>query len=106
MQVSINILTDGEVFLDMLKAVIREWYRSPWEHERQRARYALTLYQQALNVYQEYLAEARTRAESGYNTDVDRRLVSDMETRLAYWQKKLAELTGAGMEGEVASQAR
>lgn len=94
MEVSINILTDGEAFLDLLKAVIREWYRSPWDHERQRAYFALNLYQQSLDAYRDFLNQAKTKTETGYNTEVDRHLVGDMEARLAYWEKKLAELTG------------
>lgn len=94
MEVSINVLTDGEAFLDLLKAAIREWYRSPWEHERQRARFALSLYHQSLAAYRGFLNEAKNKTETGYNTEVDRRLVSDMEAKLAYWENKLAELTG------------
>jgi hypothetical protein len=77
---------------DLLKAVIRQWQASPWQHERDRAAYAELLYQRCLDVYADYLEEARAKAESGYNTEVDRRLVRQMEEKLAYWQRKLREI--------------
>ncbi|MBC7334959.1 MAG: hypothetical protein H5U01_01630, partial [Clostridia bacterium] len=39
------------------------------------------------------LEEAKARAEGGYNTEVDRRLVREMEEKLAYWQRKLEEVS-------------
>lgn len=94
MDLTINLRQEGESLFDLLKAAIRQWQTSPWPHERERAAYALSLYQRSLAAYASYLEEARSKAESGYNTEVDRRLVREMEEKLAYWQKKLQELSG------------
>jgi hypothetical protein len=91
----INLYTEGEQFFDLLKAAIRDWQNSPWEHERRRAGYATELYQRGLNILRAHLEETRARAEGGYFTEVDSKMLSKAEDRLAYWEKKLAELIGS-----------
>ncbi len=93
LDVIINLRRDGDQLLDLLKAVIREWQGAPWPHERERAVYALNLYQQCLNQYRSALEQARSQVEQGYNTLGDQKLITDLEQKIAYWEKKLAELT-------------
>ena len=94
MQVTVNLLNEGKDFFDLLKATVREWQFSTWEHERKRAKFAIDLYERSLTVYRGYLDEVKTKVEQGYNTDLDRKLVADLEATLVYWEKKLTEMTG------------
>jgi hypothetical protein len=95
MDLTINLRQEGEKLLDLLKATIRQWQSSPWPHERERAQFAGQLYQRCLAAYTRHLEEAKARAEGGFNLEVDRRLVKEMEEKLAYWQRKWEELTGS-----------
>lgn len=99
MEVTVNLRQEGESLFDLLKAAIRQWQASPWQHERERAAYAERLYQRCLAAYAGYLEEAKARLEGGYNTEVDRRLVKEMEEKLAYWQRKLEEVGGKAAVG-------
>lgn len=89
----INLHKEADSFFDLLKAVIRQWQASPWQHERERAGFAVLLFERCLQVCTGYLEEAKAKAESGYNLEVDQRLVKEMESKLLYWQRKLEELT-------------
>lgn len=91
----IDLHAEGDPFFDMLKAVIREWQKAPWPHERERAAYARGMYLRGMEVYRGRLQEAKERAEQGFNTLMDQKLVREMEQKLAYWEKKLAELGNA-----------
>lgn len=92
MQVSVSLLNEGKYFFDLLKATVREWQSSNWEHEKRRARYAIDLYERSLTVYREYLNSVKAKVEQGYNTELDRKLVADLESDLVYWEKKLVEI--------------
>ncbi|MDK2854810.1 MAG: hypothetical protein PWQ41_359 [Bacillota bacterium] len=94
LDVQVNLYRDGEKFFDLLKAVLREWHKSPWPHEQERAEYAKTLFAEALAVYQNYLARAREKVAGGYATPADQKLLERMEERFNYWQGKFQELTG------------
>ncbi|MGB9661196.1 MAG: hypothetical protein ACPL5F_04155 [Moorellaceae bacterium] len=94
LELTVNLYTEGEKFFDLLKAAIRDWQHSPWGHERERAGYALELYRRGLDILRAHLEEARAKAEVGYFTGEDNRLLSQAEGRMLYWEKKLAELTG------------
>ncbi|KKM11961.1 hypothetical protein SY88_06150 [Clostridiales bacterium PH28_bin88] len=95
LDLTIDLHTEGDMFFDILKAVIREWQKAPWPHERERAAYARGIYLRAMEVYRGRLQDARDKAEQGFNTLVDQKLISDMEQKLAYWEKKLGELGNA-----------
>lgn len=95
LELTVNLYTEGEQFFDLLKAAIRDWRNSPWGHERQRAGYAIELYRRGLNILRSHLEETRAKAEEGYFTEEDKRMLSQAEGRLAYWEKKLAELVGS-----------
>lgn len=97
-ELTVNLYAEGEKFFDLLKAAIRDWQSSPWGHERERAGYALELYRRGLDALRAHLEEARTRAEVGYFTAEDERLLSRAEGRLLYWEKKLAELTEGAVD--------
>mgnify|MGYP000935940359 CR=1 FL=1 len=99
MEVTINLRQEGESLLDLLKAAIRQWQSSPWPHEQERVRFAVSLFRRCLAAYADSLEEARAKAETGYNLEVDRRLVKEMEEKLSYWQRKLEELTGSALPG-------
>ena len=94
---TVNLLTEGERWFDLLKASIREWQGARWEHERERAYYALDLYRRSLDLYKTFLSQLHERAESGYNTELDRRLVNEMEIKLKHWEKKLDEILSGQM---------
>lgn len=94
LELTVNLYTEGEKFFDLLKAAIRDWQNSQWGHERERANYALELYRRGLDTLRAHLEEARTKAEGGYFTGEDKKILSHAEGRLLYWEKKLAELTG------------
>lgn len=96
---TVNLLSEGEQWFDLLKASIRQWQKAPWEHERARAGYALELYRRSLELYRNYLDELRGRTEGGYFTDQDRRLLQDMETMVAHWEKKLDEVQQLTVNG-------
>ena len=46
---NINLYTDGEMFLIVLKAFIRDYKDSQWPHEVERATYAQELFKKALD---------------------------------------------------------
>jgi tRNA A37 N6-isopentenylltransferase MiaA len=93
LDVQVNLYRDGEKFFDLLKAVLREWHKSPWPHEQERAAYAKALFSEALAVYQNYLTRAREKVAGGYATPADQKLLQRMEERFNYWQGKFQELT-------------
>jgi len=93
LMLKVHLFAEGDRFFDMLKAVVRDWQNAPWPHERERAAYAMELYQRGLSLYRQYLEEARVKAEQGFNTLLDQKLVGDMEQKLSYWEKKLSEIT-------------
>ncbi len=88
---TVNLYTEGDKFFDLLKAAVRDW-QGGWGHERERAAYALELYQRSLTAMRTHLEEARARAEGGFFTEQDQRFLNRTEERLAYWEKKLAEI--------------
>ena len=94
LDVNVNLYRDGERFFDLLKAVLREWHKSPWPHEKERAEYAKALFSEGLKVYQSYLTSAQERVVSGFATPEDQRILKRMEERFNYWENKLRELTG------------
>ncbi|BCV24328.1 MAG TPA: hypothetical protein GXX50_03975 [Firmicutes bacterium] len=94
LDVQVNLYRDGEKFFDLLKAVLREWQKSPWPHEKERAEYAKALFSQGLTVYGNYLTRAREKVASGFATPADQKLLGRMEERFSYWQGKFQELTG------------
>lgn len=93
-ELAINLYTEGEKFFDLLKAVIRNWQKSNWGHERERALYARELYERSLAGMREHVAAAKDKAENGYFTELDQRILARTEEQIAYWEKKLDELTG------------
>lgn len=88
---TVNLYTEGDKFFDLLKAAIRDW-QGGWGHERERAGYALELYRRSLETLRSHLEEARVRAEGGFFTEQDQRILNQTEEKLAYWEKKLAEI--------------
>lgn len=92
MQVSVNLLSEGNDFFDLLKAAIREWQTSGWEHERRRAEFALNLYERALTSYRLYLEELQKKSKTGLNILPEQLMLTKMEKELAYWEKKREEL--------------
>lgn len=94
LDVKVNLYRDGEKFFDLLKAVLREWQKSPWPHEKERAEFAKSLFAEGLAVYRNYLSNAQEKVASGFATPADQRLLGRMEERLNYWQNKFQELTG------------
>ena len=94
LDVVVNLYRDGDKVFDLLKAVIREWRESPWPHEKERARYAEELFNQSLQIYEDYLNEAHNKVAGGFSTPSDRKILKQLEERHAYWQNKLKELTG------------
>ncbi|QGP90741.1 hypothetical protein MGLY_00510 [Neomoorella glycerini] len=90
-ELTVNLYTEGDKFFDLLKAAVRDW-QGGWGHERERAAYALELYQRSLQTMRAHLEEARAKAEGGFFTDQDQRILNRTEEKLAYWEKKLAEI--------------
>lgn len=90
-ELTVNLYAEGDKFFDLLKAAVRDWQEG-WGHERERAAYALELYQRSLEAMRAHLEEARSRAEGGFFTDQDQRFLNRTEEKLAYWEKKLAEI--------------
>ncbi|MBC7324383.1 MAG: hypothetical protein H5T99_03600 [Moorella sp. (in: Bacteria)] len=90
-ELTVNLYMEGDKFFDLLKAAVRDW-QGGWGHERERAAYALELYQRSLAVLRDHLEEARSRAEGGFFTDQDQRILTRTEEKLAYWEKKLEEI--------------
>ncbi|NLW07904.1 MAG: hypothetical protein GX039_08045 [Clostridia bacterium] len=89
---TVNLYLEGDKFFDLLKAAIRDW-QGGWGHERERAAYALELYQRSLTILRDHLEKVRTRAEGGFFTAEDQRILDRTQEKLAYWEKKLAEIT-------------
>ncbi|WP_258359925.1 hypothetical protein [Moorella sulfitireducens (nom. illeg.)] len=87
----VNLYAEGDKFFDLLKAAVRDW-QGGWGHERERAAFALELYQRGLETMRAHLQEAREKAEGGFFTDQDQRILKRTEDRLAYWEKKLEEI--------------
>ncbi len=48
---TVNLYTEGDKFFDLLKAAVRDW-QGGWGHERERAAYALELYQRGFLQYE------------------------------------------------------
>ena len=93
LDININLFRQGDQLFDILKATIREWYESPWPHEQERAKYAKELFAHSLKTYKQYLQQAHQRAQSGFFTPADRKILSQMKERYTYWENKLKELT-------------
>lgn len=89
---TVNLYLEGDKFFDLLKAAVRDW-QGGWGHERARAAYALELYQRSLVILRDHLEEVRSRAEEGFFTAQDQRMLDRTQEKLDYWEKKLAELT-------------
>lgn len=93
-ELKINLYSEGDKFFDLLKAAIRDWQKSNWGHERERAGYAQDLYERGLETLREHVAATKSRAESGFFTEQDKKIIARAEEQIAYWEKKLAELKG------------
>ncbi|MDK2820138.1 MAG: hypothetical protein PWP31_103 [Clostridia bacterium] len=87
----IDLHSECDKFFDLLKAAIRDW-RNGWRHEQERANYALQLYQRSLEIMKVQLEEARKRAEGGFFTDMDQKILNHKAAKLEYWENKLQEL--------------
>lgn len=98
MELTVNLFTEGEKLLDLLKAAIRDW-QDGWGHEQERAAYAMELYNRALVVMREQLEKAELRVEEGFYTEQDQRILNRARERLNYWEKKLEEITGKNKVG-------
>ncbi|HKM39547.1 MAG TPA: hypothetical protein VJ036_04695 [bacterium] len=94
LDIYINLYRDGDKLFDLLKAAVRDWHHSPWPHEQERGLYARELFIHSLKVYKKYLDQAHQRAQSGFFTPADRKILTQMEQQYAYWENKLQELTG------------
>ncbi|MEW8957912.1 hypothetical protein MHOCP_16150 [Moorella humiferrea] len=90
-ELTVNLYTEGDKFFDLLKAAVRDW-QGGWGHERERAAYAMELYERSLKLMRAHLEEAKVKAEGGYFTEQDRRILNRTEEKLAYWEKKLEEI--------------
>jgi len=95
---TVNLYSEGDKFFDLLKAAVRDW-QGGWGHERARAAYALELYQRSLTTLRAHLEEVRSKAEEGFFTDQDQRILNRTQEKLDYWEKKLAEITKQKAEG-------
>jgi len=93
MEVAVNLFSEGDKFFDLLKAAIRDWQKG-WAHERERAAYALDLYQRGLDTMKQHIEKVKAKVESGFFTAEDQRILSRLEERVAYWEKKLREVQG------------
>ncbi len=89
---TVNLYLEGDKFFDLLKAAVRDW-QTGWGHEQARAAYALELYQRSLEILRDHLETVRSRAEKGFFTDQDQRMLDRTQEKLDYWEKKLLELT-------------
>jgi hypothetical protein len=89
---TVNLYLEGDKFFDLLKAAVRDW-QGGWGHERERAAYALELYQRSLTTLRDHLEEVRVRAEGGFFTAQDQRILDRTQEKLDYWEKKLVEIT-------------
>lgn len=89
---TVNLYLEGDKFFDLLKAAVRDW-QGGWGHERERAAYALELYQRSLTILRDHLAAVRSRAEGGFFTAQDQRILDRTQEKLNYWEKKLAEIS-------------
>ncbi|HHY04053.1 MAG TPA: hypothetical protein GX534_02540 [Thermoanaerobacterales bacterium] len=96
---NINLFEDGDKFLDLLKAFIRDYRNSSWPHERERAMFAEELFEKALSTYQEALKVAESKVQGGFQTQDDLKMIQELRQKHSYWENKLKELTNGDKSG-------
>ncbi|MCR4429808.1 MAG: hypothetical protein NUV45_02175 [Tepidanaerobacteraceae bacterium] len=92
LEFSINLYSEGEKFFDILKAFIRDSRKSQWPHERERVMFARELFRKALDTFEGGIKAAETKAEEGFHTEQDLKLIKEMRARCDYWKKKFEEV--------------